>query len=263
MEFSGKLSVFAESGYLKTLFAESDINAQSKKLAVYQFLRLTQSLEKRFTNGEKSPMEQLLVYVKKLAHFNEDKNYAQIPTEAENLDAVRLLTVHSAKGLEFPVVFLPFLGKGKIPSNRKAQICPESRRDDRGRNRFSRRGRRMSVFRRRFTRARFSASVACRRLRQKSFAFFRNARRSFARSDTYVTDDFETIEIEKADISDAPRRQFYAAELDRYLRCGRDYFYSNVLGLKAAGDQTVYLTISFVRLRHAPVSADDQAVEFN
>ena len=137
--------LFAESEYLKTFFAENDVNSQSKRLAIYQFLRLAQSLEERFSKGENLPIAEFLQYVKKLAHFNEDKNYAQIPAEAENLDAVRLLTVHSAKGLEFPAVFLPFWEPGKflqMPNRRLVR----TRTNDCGRWKFSRIRRRMSVF---------------------------------------------------------------------------------------------------------------------
>src|SRR4051812_41407785 len=47
-----------------------------------------------------------------------------MPVEAENLDAVRLMTAHSAKGLEFPVVFLPDLRRGSIPGKRHPVVCP-------------------------------------------------------------------------------------------------------------------------------------------
>ena len=72
----------------------------------------------------KSAKVELLNHVEKLAYFNDDKNYTQISTEAENLDAVRHLTIHSAKGLEFSATFLPYLGAGKMPSSRKQQTCP-------------------------------------------------------------------------------------------------------------------------------------------
>ncbi len=37
-----------------------------------------------------------------------------------------------------------------------------------------------------------------------------------------------------------PHQRFYSTDLDRYLRCGRDYFYTHVLGLKAEGDKSIY-----------------------
>ena len=60
----------------------------------------------------------------------------QLPTWADGIDAVRLLTVHASKGLEFQVVYLPALGRGIFPAQRQTQPCPppkgmfESNHDD-------------------------------------------------------------------------------------------------------------------------------------
>ena len=43
----------------------------------------------------------------------------QAPDWAEGLDAVRLLTVHASKGLEFRAVYLPQLGQGAFPARQK------------------------------------------------------------------------------------------------------------------------------------------------
>lgn len=233
--------LFGESAYLESLFAENDVNNQSKRLAVFQFLRLAQSLEGRFAAGEKTPIEELLIYVKKLAHFNEDKNYAQIPTEAENLDAVRLLTVHSAKGLEFPAVFLPYLGKGKIPSNRQSQTCPNPDEMIAGDADFH------------------DAEEEClffvAQSRARDFLYLSRAN-DYSKNHSRFLEMLEDVlpqiqtvagEIEKIELlvpqntDDSSRRNFYAAELDRYMRCGRDYYYANVLGLKASGDKSIYV----------------------
>ena len=48
--------------------------------------------------------------MKKLEEFfNDDKIEGESPLADENYNAVRLLTIHKAKGLEYPVVFLPSL----------------------------------------------------------------------------------------------------------------------------------------------------------
>src|ERR1019366_3615418 len=41
--------------------------------------------------------------------FNDDKIEGESPLADENYNVVRLLTIHKAKGLEYPVVFLPSL----------------------------------------------------------------------------------------------------------------------------------------------------------
>lgn len=47
-------------------------------------------------------------------------------TDAVNYDAVNILTIHSAKGLEFPVVFLINLSKGRFPTYEQKEPLPIS-----------------------------------------------------------------------------------------------------------------------------------------
>ena len=232
--------LFSESEYLKPFFAETDVNSRSMRLAIFQFLRFSSSLEERFAEGEKLPIEELLIYVKKLAHFNEDKNFAQIPAEAENLDAVRLLTVHSAKGLEFPAVFLPHLGKGKIPSNRKTQTCPNPAGMIEGDEDFHDAEEECLFFVAQ-SRARDFLHLSRADDYSKNHSRFLDMLEEVLPAASIVESETgKTITRQNA-APEHPRTTFYGAELDRYLRCGRDYYYSNILGLKAAGERSVYV----------------------
>lgn len=258
--------LFGESAYLKTLFAEEDVNNQSKRLAVYQLLRLAQSLEEKFADGEKSPIAELLIYVKKLAHFNEDKNYAQISTEAENLDAVRLLTVHSAKGLEFPAVFLPYLGKGKIPSNRKPQICPNPDEMIAGDADFHD-AEEECLFFVASSRARDFLHLSRADGYSKNHSRFLEMLEGILPSPETICGSGENVAISISETTDETvRREFYAAELDRYLRCGRDYYYANILGLKSAGEQSIYVKFHgcvYDTLRSLKTMRQMESVELN
>lgn len=236
--------LFAQSEYLNAYFVSDDIHNQSKKLAIYQFLRLAQNLEERFSVGENLPIQELLNYVKKLAHFNEDKNYAQIPTEAENLDAVRLLTVHSAKGLEFPAVFLPYLGAGKIPSNAKPQTCPNPDGMITGDENFHE-SEEECLFFVAMSRSRdflhLSRAAKYGESNSKESKFLTVLSEFLPVADLIESFDTEIDEIiSEADENFNPQVH-YSADLDRYLQCGRDYFYTNILGLKAPGDKSIYL----------------------
>ena len=51
----------------------------------------------------------------------------QAPLEAEDLDAVRLMTIHRAKGLEFPVVCVADLGKGGREDDTQLRITEDGR----------------------------------------------------------------------------------------------------------------------------------------
>jgi ATP-dependent helicase/nuclease subunit A len=45
--------------------------------------------------------------------------------ELEDRTSVKIMTIHSAKGLEFPIVFLPYLNKGKTGNRSSFRINPE------------------------------------------------------------------------------------------------------------------------------------------
>ena len=45
--------------------------------------------------------------------------------ELEDRTSVKIMTIHAAKGLEFPVVFLPYLNKGKINNKNSFRFNPE------------------------------------------------------------------------------------------------------------------------------------------
>lgn len=51
------------------------------------------------------------------AEFEEENTDPESPLADEALDAVRVLTVHKAKGLEFPAVIIPDLGRGSPPAH--------------------------------------------------------------------------------------------------------------------------------------------------
>ena len=51
----------------------------------------------------------------------------EAPLEGEALDAVRLMTVHAAKGLEFPVVCVADLGRGDPCASRLLRVAPDGR----------------------------------------------------------------------------------------------------------------------------------------
>ena len=234
--------LFAESTFLSGFFGENNIQNQSRRLGIYQFLCLAQSVEERFT-GEAQPIAAFLDYIKKLAYFNEDKNYAQMPTEAENLDAVRLLTVHSAKGLEFPAVFLPYLGAGKTPSSKHKADCPNPVGMIEGETDFHEEEEECLFFVA-MSRARDFLHLS----RSLKYGESNSNESKFITALKDFLPDAQVIKSPEAD-SAAPfededqnmLRKFYARELDSYLDCPREYFYTHVLGLKGGAEKPIYL----------------------
>ena len=99
-----------ESGYLKQLTAAQDVASQ---IAVQNIARFFEKV-KRFSDiALLDRVAQFVDYQEKLLEAGEDPAVAEADVDT---DAVNVLTVHKAKGLEFPVVFLVGLAADKFPS---------------------------------------------------------------------------------------------------------------------------------------------------
>jgi len=59
-----------------------------------------------------------LGYIKGYAQWNYEEGGSDDPTK---INAIKIMTIHRAKGLQFPVVFMPNLIKGRFPSKARAQ----------------------------------------------------------------------------------------------------------------------------------------------
>jgi hypothetical protein len=118
-----------DAGYLRRLAVDQSARGQQRRLAVYQFLQFAQEQRRRSaiaggTPHKVDPKRAFLRLVRRLAMLGDDSQLRQVPEWAADIDAVRLLTVHSSKGLEFPVVFVPVLANAKFPASRQGSRCP-------------------------------------------------------------------------------------------------------------------------------------------
>ncbi|RFB10222.1 DNA helicase PcrA [Bacillus sp. HNG] len=103
-------SVLEKTGYLEALKTEKTLESQSRIENIEEFLSVTQNFEK--ANDDKSLVAFLtdLALVADIDKLEEDEN--------DKNNAVVLMTLHSAKGLEFPVVFLMGMEEGVFPHSR-------------------------------------------------------------------------------------------------------------------------------------------------
>lgn len=101
--------VLEKSGYRDMLKAEKTLEAESRLENIDEFLSVTKSFE------ERSDDKSLIAFLTDLALVADIDRLDEDDTAGE---AVTLMTLHSAKGLEFPVVFLIGMEEGVFPHSR-------------------------------------------------------------------------------------------------------------------------------------------------
>jgi superfamily I DNA/RNA helicase len=92
---------------------------RSQGIAVWQlmnFLRVQPRAQGR-------AVPRLLDRIRRLVAIGDDRDLRQLPAAAQGIDAVRLMTIHAAKGLEFACVHLPGLNQDTLPSPAKSPQC--------------------------------------------------------------------------------------------------------------------------------------------
>lgn len=104
--------LFKSDAHLGPLLADGSVAGQQKRLAIYQLLQFASSF--RPPSGG-NPKAGFLDHVRRLELLDEEKGLRQLPAAALDIDAVRLMTVHAAKGLQFPVVRVPALTSAHFP----------------------------------------------------------------------------------------------------------------------------------------------------
>ncbi len=101
--------VLEKSGYREMLKAEKSIEAQSRLENLEELLSVTKSFE------DASEDRSLIAFLTDLALV---ADIDALDDDGEKADSITLMTLHSAKGLEFPVVFLIGLEEGVFPHSR-------------------------------------------------------------------------------------------------------------------------------------------------
>lgn len=116
--------LFVRARYLTYALDGDSMVGRQRGLAIYQLLQFAYEARRRKRLPNEDPKRTFLEHVRRLEIFGDEKALREIPEEAADLDAVRLSTVHASKGLEFRAVYLPYLGQGKFPAQRRPVACP-------------------------------------------------------------------------------------------------------------------------------------------
>ena len=98
--------LLVDTGYMKALEDANTVEAEGRIENLMEFKSVIYDYEEQAENpGLEEFMEKITLM-------------AEVDNHDENQDAVVLMTMHSAKGLEFPVVFLPGLEDGLFPGHK-------------------------------------------------------------------------------------------------------------------------------------------------
>ena len=106
---------------VKELGRAATVTERLRAVAVWQFLNF---VREQSPVGEGLPIQRILDRVRQLVLLAEERDLRQVPTAALHLDAVRLMTVHGSKGLEFEAVHLPGMTATNFPSSYRGGRCP-------------------------------------------------------------------------------------------------------------------------------------------
>lgn len=111
--------LFERSGYLRPLLTSNDVVARQKLIAIYQLLKVCGEQGGIGAKGRK----QFLTRIRRIEALNQDTAYRAVSSEATDIDAVRVMTLHGSKGLEFGAVHFPALATTYMPTNRHPIHC--------------------------------------------------------------------------------------------------------------------------------------------
>lgn len=103
------------------IIRDSSIASRAEGIAIWQFMNFVKSQPA----GSGLRILRLLERIRRLLRLSDDRDLRQLPAAAQGIDAVRLMTIHGAKGLEFGAVHIPGLNEDTIPGRRRAApACP-------------------------------------------------------------------------------------------------------------------------------------------
>ena len=115
-------SLLVNTGYMKALEDANTVEAEGRIENLMEFKSVIYDYEEQAREtGEEATIEGFMEKVTLMA---------EVDNHDENQDAVVLMTMHSAKGLEFPVVFLPGMEDGLFPGH-KAFDTPSGMEEER------------------------------------------------------------------------------------------------------------------------------------
>lgn len=240
--------LFDHSEYVRRLSGTSEVEVRQKRLAVYQLLALALGHRAREGAAPGYSRRSFLGYVRRISLQSEDRQIRQVPEWADDINAVRLMTVHASKGLEFDVVHVPALAKTYFPNTYRSRPCPPPDGLVEASPRDLHDDEEECLFFVAASRARDALHLS---RAEKYLKTFRDPSTLLGLVPSSLPDDVQRWVDEPPEVSSddwvivPPQRgvddPFSRSELDTYLTCPRRYAYQYVLRLDGRSEATAYI----------------------
>lgn len=242
--------LFRDGIYLRILLADTSVRGQQRRLAIYQLLQFAFSFRARF---DIDPKRAFLEQIRRLEVLDEEKQLRQLPAAASDIDAVRMMTVHAAKGLQFRTVHIPAVTSRHFPVNRPDPVkLPPGLIDND--SLMSRESEEESLFYVGLSRAEDGISLS-RAVSYGGGTWADVAASSFLeRIASHLPKSTNSIPVWKDVGEPEPagrplpaseaKDSWPAAAIETYISCPRSFYYDRVLGLEGSAPPTPYLRMN-------------------
>lgn len=101
--------------------ASDRISVRARGVAIWQFMNFARSQPA----AAGLPARRLLDRIRRLVLLSDEQDLRELPAAAQGIDAVRLMTIHGSKGLEFRTVHIPGMNADTLPrSPNHVRGCP-------------------------------------------------------------------------------------------------------------------------------------------
>lgn len=237
--------LFESSRHLGTIAMDASVAGLQRRLAIYQLLQVAMSYAKSEPRGG---IGGFLDWIRRLELFGEERQLRTPPPAAAGIDAVRLMTVHASKGLEFKSVYLPALATTVFPLSRRYDPCPPPP----GLTAKSPEDVRIEEERCLFFVALSRARETLHLSRAVSYGVNRSASpfleplagllpRQPSAAPNWTSGERLVEGAAAIAALGEDRADHIAEDLDQYRRCGRAYLYQRILGLNGGREDNGYV----------------------
>lgn len=242
-------SVLLDRSRIIAELATSDsVGRKSEGIAIWKFMNFArQQLE-----GNTFPIVKMMSRIRRLRKLNEDRDLSQLPTAAQNIDAVQLMTIHGSKGLEFPIVHLSGVNHDTLPGAFKKTKCPPPEgmiaggigsSNDLAKEAHD--NEQECLFYVAMSRARerlffYGARTKGIKKTKRSLSVFLERLGSLSRIETLPKIKLPIV-LEKVPVEFKGNVSFSANALDLYDRCPRRFLYTHILSIGGHRQETAFM----------------------